>query len=357
MNVRFEKYIENRDADVSRLLSKTNFMDSNVSPRDSIIQSIFEYQNVTDPNRVFRGVAMKNDAGEIVGYMGAIFQPCSYKGKDYDMYQTSSAFIDPNYRGNLSNIFRQFVGNVPANSLTTSIGASLVSVIKSTEKVGFVQVNKSRFDTQYVLPIRSKAFINEYLAKKWMRALAILFIPLISIYYRNRSKAKYDVKIMDNFDNDYSNIGDCYNKRNYDKLVVKWNAEILQQKFGKRLSTDMNHLRENEVVQLCACDCQNNIVGTMVISKVREFNKIMLIDIQTIDEEREEIVYSLIRKVQDSGYASFLIYGIEECYMEIINRRFHLLKKHKDWRIYYMPSHLLPTEDVSFVYSDDDVNY
>ncbi len=357
MNVKFEKYTENRDEEVGKLLSRTQFMDAHASARDSVIHSVFAYQNDTDKDRIYRGVVMKNDKDEIVGYMGAMYQPCTYKGVDYDMYQTSSAFIDPNYRGNLSHIFKCFADNVPAHTLVSSIGASLSSVIHSTEKAGFIQINQQRFATQYVYPISMNAFVQEYANSGWKKIVLNMAKPLLKCVFRNKTFKLYESHIMPNFNNDYTLVEQEYKKRNFNNLVVKWNRELLQLKFEKRLNTHIDQLRENEIVHVCVYNTKQDIIGSMVVAKVREFNKLMLIDMQTIEHDRSAIVASLLHAIMNSKYASLLIYGIEECYMECIKKQYKLLKKQKNWRIYYIPSPLLPTEDVSIVYSDDDVNY
>lgn len=357
MNVSFEKYTEHRDKEVRELLTHTDFMEAACCASDSIIYSIFDYQRATDPDRMGRGVVMKNDKDEIVGYMGGIFQPCQYKGKNYTMYQTSSAYIDKNYRGNLSNIFRHFVDNSSTEYVLSSIGASLPSVIRSTEKVGFVQINKSRFQQQYIYPLNIKLFIEEYVSHKWMQVCAYLVRPFINLWFSKKIQTSYSVRVVNDFNQDYHLVEQAYNKRLFNKFVVQWNKELLQLKFAKRLSTDINNLRENEVIHVCVFNKNHEVIGSMVVAKVRGFNKLMVIDVQTIEQDREGVLLALFKPLLTMGYASLLIYGIEECYKKIVVKHFHLLTKQKDWRIYYMPNAEINTSDVSIVYSDDDVNY
>ncbi|MDR2835394.1 MAG: hypothetical protein LBV69_04245 [Bacteroidales bacterium] len=344
-----------------RFLSQESFMVNSNSPRDSTISSILDYQKKTNNYGQQHGTIMINNKEEIVGFLGNLAFPAKYENKNFIAVQTTSAFIDKNYPGN----FKKFINSFILSNEDTIKFSILPTekIFSSFEKCGFVQVNKQRFNKQYYVVISPKEFLNEFLQKKeilkFISKFLFWLIPHNSEQtYKNNN---YHCKLMLDFNNDYSQIEMDYEKRMYSFFSPVWNKNILENKFGNKLLPEKKNLKENEIFHFCCYNSTNEIIGSIVVKKIRNFNRLIISDIQTISNNQSFIVKSLIIEVlcclKEIDYNSLMFYGIEEYYSAEILKNFKYFVKNTDKRIYYKPNNKIPPEKINFVFSDDDMNF
>ncbi|RYM33909.1 hypothetical protein ERX46_08060 [Brumimicrobium glaciale] len=358
--VKIESYTGENNEALIEFLSTDDFMPKSASSADSVIASILEYQNKTNNFGQIRGSVMLNGKSKIVGFLGTLALPASYKSKNYFCVQTSSAFVNKEYPGNFKKLVKHFIEtnkNVPIFTIFP-----VPKIFNSFEKMGFVEVDTKRFKSNNYIVQDYLSFSRELFKNRRVLKLVVLPIAvLFNLIYKNTTnKSKLKSKLMINFNNDYSRIEIDYKARNSDLFVVDWTQELLKNKFSNKLNANRTNIKENEVIHIC-CYEENQIVGSIVLKKVRDYKRFIISDIQTTVNNRSEITYSLINaalnELKHFGFNSLMFFGLEEIYSEIISKRFKCFKKAVDKRVYYLPFKGIPPEKVSLVFSDDDLNY
>lgn len=358
--VTIEKYKGDRNEELINFLSNDSFMHKSNSPSDSVIASILEYQKRTGNFGKSHGSIMLNDQKEIVGFLGCLAFPASFQGKEYIAIQTTSAFVDNRYPGNFGKLVDHYIesGN---NSIVFTI-FPIPKIYSSFEKKGFVVVNYERFKKQYYLIVDPKQFTKEiFIHKKFIR----VFSGLISILFPKNKKTvkqnKYESKLMPNFNNNYSLIEKTYKQKMFSFFTTVWNQAVLNNKFGNKILSEIKIPKENEILHFCTFNNEGNIIGSIVIKKIRNYKRFIICDIQTVNEDQEYIIKSIISEVllfiKKIEYNSLMFFGIEERYLNIITKHFKHFKKNIDKRCYYIPNSSIPTKKVNMFFSDDDLNF
>ncbi len=359
--VKTESYLGKDDDKIIKFLSTDDFMNSSNSPGDSVIASILDYQRQTNNFDQIRGSMLLNENRDIVGFLGTIAMPATYRTQKYHCVQTSSAFVNKEYPGNFKKILNHFVEtNKGAPTFTIF---PVPKIFSTFERMGFVEVNPERFKSNNYIIQDYVSFLKELLKNKILfRFLSLPIGFVANLLYCNKTKqSKLKSQLLVDFSNDYSKIEIDYKSRTSDLFVIDWNKELLENKFSNKVNKNKSNIKENEIIHICCFDNANNIIGSIVLKKVRNYKRFIISDIQTIASNRSDIVKSLINaalgELKHYNFNSIMYLGIEEIYSEIISAKFKCFKKSIDKRAYFLPDGVIPIEKISLVFSDDDLNY
>ncbi|MDD4148525.1 MAG: hypothetical protein PHE33_00700 [Bacteroidales bacterium] len=358
--VKIASYLGDNSDELIKFLSTDDFMSKSANPADSVIASILEYQNKTNNYGQIRGSIMLNEKSEIVGFLGTLALPASYNSQHYFCVQTSSAFVSKDYPGNFKKLVKHFIET--NKNLPTFTIFPVPKIFSSFEKMGFVEVNAKRFKSNNYIVQDYIGFTRELFRNK--TAFRLLSLPIAffaNVFLKNKAKAcELKSQLMDDFNNDYSKIETDYKARTADIFAINWSQKLLEDKFANKINLNKSQIKENEIIHV-SCYEKERIVGSIVLKKVRDYKRFIISDIQTIDNNRAEIICSLISASLDElkyfGFNSIMFFGIEEIYSNIILKQFKCFKKAIDKRVYYLPFSDIPAENISLVFSDDDLNY
>ncbi len=358
--IRIESYYGGRDKELIEFLSTDEFMSNSHNPSNSVIASIIDYQDKTNNYDQFRGSIMLNN-NKIVGFLGNICFTAKYKNVSYKAVQTSSAFVNKSYPGNFYKLVRHFIENNNGNVVFTIF--PVPKIYSSFEKAGFIQVNHKRFCRNNYIVTNYISFFQEMFRNKHI--FKLLIWPLggfCNIFLINTKKSYgFCCKRMSSFENDYSKIESDYNHRTKELFVTDWNKAVLENKFGNKITKQSQSINENSAIHFCCFNSKSEIVGSIVVKKVRDLKRLIISDIQTTTRDRTVIVYSLInsiiKELENLSYNSLLYFGLEEIYSNIIKTKYKSISKNIDKRVYYLPQKDIPANNISIAFSDDDMNF
>lgn len=359
MMIDFQSYTGGEELLLTQFLSLDGFMEMSALPNDSVIASIFDYVAKTDNYACQHASIMRSDKDGVVGYLGTVAFPLVYAGQRKIAVQTSSAFIDKKYPGNFSALLDHFV-KANKEHIIFSI-FPVPKIYKSLEKKGFIEICHRRFAKHHYIIVDRKGFTNELLHDKpYIRkcvCLLLLFTPKIEPSF----SGSYKTRVVSQFSGDYSLIEQSYKVRNANRCAAEWSNTVLDFKYGNKLNTQLQKLGENEAIHIIATNEKNDIIGSIVLKKIRNLKRLIIADIQTINDDMTGIVRSLVgaacMQIKYLKYNTLMFLGLEECYTRIIRKQFLTFSKTIDKKVYVTNTGHIPVVSFSIVYSDDDINF
>jgi hypothetical protein len=358
--VSIENYqIEDKSQLIS-FLSKSGFMESSTNPRDSVIASVLDYQDQTNNYGVLRGVLLKNQDGDIVGFLGVLAFPIMHEKKQLIGIQTSSAFISPEYPGNFKKMLAYYHDQTK-NYIRYSI-FPVPKIFTSFEKYNYKVLTNSTYNKQYYRIINTASFFHELTEKrKVLKPIISLTSFIFYKRFKKRSNNTFRCQRMDSINNDYTQIEQDYKKRNHDLIRPIWDKKIINYKFGNKLHIKGNPIRENEVIHICCSDQNNTIVGSLFAKKIRGLNRLIISDIQTVSYNYKDILIELLQILEQEakqfGFNSYMVIGIDQIYLEFIISLNITWSKSSNLRTYVLPNKENEDKNYKIVYSDDDINF
>jgi hypothetical protein len=348
--------------EVLNLVSENGFLPSVDSPYESSLASVFEFQKTTNNYNFEKMIALYDDE-QLVGVLFLLVFELQYKNKIYPCVQGSSGYVKPNYRG----VFKHFLKKMleMSNNAFLLFMFSAPAVHKTASNNGFVEVCKNQFvENKYIL-VKPFSFINSSINNAFLKSFSKLFVPLDKLLFRLKSESK--IKIIENtlFEGDYSIIEKDYNTDYFEKLVPVWNRDVLKNKYKKTTLNIDTERGENASFHFVALNNKNEIIGSLVVRKIANYNRLVIVELYTSISDRRKIVKSfesfLINKAYLAGYEAIMYNGIGEEYETLLSRKFFKLSKKSNLKVFFksnIKEEILHVEDkIKFFYSTDDVNF
>ncbi len=348
--------------EVLSLVSENGFLPFEDSPFESSLASVYEFQKMNN-NYDFEKIIALYDDGQLVGVLFLLVFKLQYKAKIYSCVQGSSGYVKPEYRG----VFQHFVKKMLkiSNNAFLLFMFSAPAVHKTASNNGFVEVCENQFiENKYIL-VRPFSFINSSINNTFLKSFTKLFIPLDKLFFKVNSISEFAIVENALFEGDYSLIEKDYNQSNFEKLVPVWNREVLKNKYKKTTLNFDTERGENASFHFVALNVENDIIGSLVVRKISNFNRLVIVELLTIIQNRETIVKSLerylINKAYLAGYEAVMYNGIGKEYEIILNRNLLKLTKKANLKVFFksnIKDEVISFKDkINFFYSTDDVNF
>ena len=173
----------------------------------------------------------------------------------------------------------------------------------------------------------------------------------------------YKVEIVsERLINNLTLLENTYSRKFSKQIVTSWSLVDLQKKYNNKIYNLSGTLADNHAIILTATDSNQDVVGIIVLKKMFNLQRLIISDILTIEDDKKNIVISLIRKslmiCSIKKLNSIMFLGFPEDYKTIIASTFKSLNRKKEHRIYAFSSDRnINLEDISLFYKDDDINY
>ena len=355
--LQFEVFNDNLENELLAFLSQDGFMEFSSSPRESIIASVLEFQKKTNNYGLPKAIIVTQDS-KIIGFLGILALPMIFQNKRYTIAQTNSAYISKTHRGIFSQMLDFYI-KINKDTPIVSI-FPIPKIFSHFENYGFTEINQQRFSKHFFIICDYKAFFKE----RFSFQLAPSLGKLANIFfhtYRNKNTYIFEVRKEKMFAHDYSNIENDYYLRYKNTCVSEWNASILELKYGNKLQKNISTLQENEVIHLCAYNSIKQIVGSIILKKMRGLNRLIICEIHTTIKHQEKIIISCmhaaLHELNILQYHSLYFFGLTEYITNTIKKHFFTISKKYTSKVYYKANNSLPSSSIDIFFSDDDMNF
>ncbi len=342
-------------------LSKSGFVPNSLNPKISTLASIIEYHKLTNNYGFDKIIYLKQD-NKTVGVLLLLAFPLIYCDKEFYCIQGAAGYIMPEHRGTFKFIVNTLLANY--KNTVKLFMFSAPAVHRNAKQLGFIEIENGKFNTNKYIIIQPIAFfseiINTPIIKKAFRYLTI-FDKLFG--YRKKNKA-WHINEDPLFTRDYALIEDSYKKKYYNKIVPKWNKDILIKKYKKSAGFLNEKHENNSTFVVVALDKKERAIASMVIKRIPKLNRLVIVEIETIEPINRQIIFEMLAymkfNARKNGINSIMFNGIGDEYEHILKQKSFVINKKVEMKCFMHTDiedvDALPKQ-VILNYSADDINF
>lgn len=348
--------------EVLALVSENGFLPYSDNPLESTLASVYQYQKHTKNNDFAKVIAFYDD-DKIVGVLFLVVFELKFKNKIFNCVQGSSGYVKPEYRGGFKMFTNKMIETYPNSFLLFMFSAPAVH--KTALNFGFEEVCVKQFEYNNYILLKPFSFlkssINNLKLKKSIKFISKLDV-LFHCFKKNHNFSTYQ---NHNFKGDYSLIEQDYNNEYYDNIIPVWNFEVLKVKYLKTTIDLEDKSLENASYHFVVENDENKIIGSLVARKIANYNRLVIVEIHTIIDQRKVIVFDLINFLVNKacliGYEAIMFNGIGDEYEKIIKKMKFVLRKKSKLKVFlksnFKDEMFFEKTQVRFFYSTDDMNF
>lgn len=349
---------------VLSIFSTTSFAETSVNPADSVFASVVSYQAATNNLGMHKGfVLIDEDKQQVIGFYGRLGMAMRYKNEPLKAVQSFSAYILPGYPGYFKTLLQDFITINDADIYLSVFPVNFI--YNSYTKTGYTEVCAGHFAEQAYILFSPVDFTLEALVKKALKKQippALTFSKFLGrLLAGKKQQGGYSCKLTSTVPDDVSAIETYYYQRNYNHIVPVWNSPTLILKYEKNAWKQTEQVHENSSFIVTCTDTTGKVCGIAVAKKLRGFNKLILADLQTQQQDYELITRALIDKlgevIRTLGYNSLLNIRVDPIYTKVIETSYRLIRRKQERRVYAYTTDEKRYADIKILYADDDTNF
>jgi hypothetical protein len=349
---------------VLSIFGTTSFAETSANPADSVFASVVSYQAANNNLGMHKGfVLVDEDKQQVIGFYGRLGMAMRYKNETLKAVQSFSAYILPGYPGYFKTLLQDFI---TINDADIYLSVFPVNFIYSSyTKTGYTEVCTGHFAEQAYILFSPIDFTVEALVKKAIKKQvppALTFSKLTAgLPQGKKTHPGYTCNLTHTIPANVSAIETYYYQRNYNHIVPVWNYETLKLKYEKNAWHSGAQVHENSAFIVTCTDNNGKVCGLAVAKKLRGFNKLILADLQTQQQDYELITRALIDKlgevIRTLGYNSLLNIRVDPIYTKVIEANYRLIRRKQERRVYAYMADEKRYADIKILYADDDTNF
>lgn len=344
------------------LVSTNNFIPYSFDPKVSSLASVIQYQYNTSNYNFNKLIAIYDDK-LLVGILFLPVFEMIYNQKKIFCVQGASGYILPQYRGIFGLVIDKLLESYP-NTIKLFMFSAL-AVQKTILKKGFHEICNGYFLKNNYIILRPFSFLKSTFKNVFIKKVFVFFVFfdfLISkLYVKNKIMSYENI----DFSEDYSLIEKDYYIENKEFIVPVWNVDVLKFKYLKTTEKFKKNCDNNSTFHFVFKNSQKKIIGSLVARKIANYNRIVIVELHTISENRKKIVNDLINilinKMVSYGYDSIMFNGIGTEYESILRDRFITIQKKVNFKAFICGDFKTYGDDfiskIRLYYSTDDTNF
>jgi hypothetical protein len=358
-------YRKEDEVELKIFMNKDGFVELSNDPKDSSMVSTIEYQKNNNNLGLCKSLILEDsETKKIVGHYGRLAMQFHESGKTITAVQSFGALIDKQYPGNLKKMLLEFHKKNDADIYLSVFPVDYIC--SSYPKTGYTEICKNFFKEQSYTFISLSDFAEETIAQVIIKkAVSVLLLPFSMFLFwrlKNKSKTATFIATIDNIiPENLSLIENTIAFRNKGKIYSIWNHSVLNDKYGNKIfSGNGKNMRENEVVVFSTKNALNETNGILILKKVRGLRRLIVSELQSIQNNQSEILNSLmscaIAFCKKNSFNSIIFLGIEETYSAHLKKHFFHYTKVVDKKVFaYSEKHNVG--NIHLTIADDDLNF